>query len=319
MNHLKSLLPRGLAFTRLTAAASPSRPPLLMRSMAQLAATAPKRDPTTPPVLIPTDSSALPPSFPHAAAFRTYASAALVASATPQSHRFDTYRMVTYLESRGFTRGQAVIVMRTMNELLADAVHRAYGEMVSRTDVENETYLTKAALAELGTELKMLRQNDHAALQSEIDAIARDLEVLQQRGRDDIATIKSDITIDLNNRKSEIREEGKVMDMRIQEVNNKLTVLCSDIKTEIESMKFDATKDVMVRLFFGALVLLVAITGLNTFSKNGNGSNGNSGSSKPKSSLGNNGNGGNGNNGSPTSAETVIIMDAGSHKKFNLL
>jgi ABC-type Zn uptake system ZnuABC Zn-binding protein ZnuA len=110
-----------------------------------------------------------------------------------------------------------------------------------------ETYLYKAALSELATELKMIRKNDHATLKSEIDAILRDLDALSQRFRDDISTIKSDILIDMNNQQSDIREETKVMAMKIQELNNKLTVMCSDLRTDIETMKFQSTKDVVCK------------------------------------------------------------------------
>ncbi|KNE55951.1 hypothetical protein AMAG_01803 [Allomyces macrogynus ATCC 38327] len=221
--------------------------------------------------------------------------------------------MVTFLEHHGFTRAQAVCIMRVMNAMLADTIAQANRDMISKTDAENEIYLTKAALSELATELKMLRQNDHATLKSEIESIARDLDTLSQRSRDDISTIKSDITIDLNNRKSEMREEGKVRSMKIQEVNNKLTVLCSDLRTDIETMKFQSTKDVIIRIFVGTAILLVILKGLNSTKGNGadGGKNGKDAVGKDAKRAGNAGNAGGG-------AETVIIVDGGKTQKFNL-
>ncbi|KNE58751.1 hypothetical protein AMAG_04305 [Allomyces macrogynus ATCC 38327] len=268
-------------------------------------------DATRLTVLAPTASTV----FPHQhqllrTAMRTYVSAAFAAARSPNV--FDTYRMVTFLEHHGFTYAQAVCIMRVMNAMLADTIAQANRGMISKTDAENEIYLTKATLSELANELKMLRQNDHATLKSEIESIARDLDTLSQRSRDDISTIKSDITIDLNNRKSEIREEGKVRSMKIQEVNNKLTVQCSDMRTDIETMKFQSTKDVIIRIFVGTAILLVILKGLNSTNGHGDGGkNGKDAAGKDLKRAGNAGNTGGG-------AETVIIVDGGKTQKFNL-
>ncbi|KAJ1504522.1 hypothetical protein HMI54_006918 [Coelomomyces lativittatus] len=181
---------------------------------------------------------------------------------------FDTYKLVKYLETRGFTRPQAVYIMRTMNHLLKNSLENIRAEMIYQTDLENETYLYKAALSELATELKILRQNDHVSLKSEMQLILRDLESLNQRSRDDISTMKSDIAIELHHRKSDLREETKLMDTKIQEVNSKLTVLCSEVKTNIETVKFESTKDVIVRILIGMAIVLLILTGLNTTKSN---------------------------------------------------
>ncbi|KAJ3368528.1 Ubiquitin-conjugating enzyme 13 [Allomyces arbusculus] len=273
----------------------PASPPSAARSPASSDATRPA---TT--VLAVTASA-----FPHQhqllrTAMRTYVAAALSAARSPNV--FDTYRMVTFLEHHGFTRAQAVCIMRVMNAMLADTIAQANRDMISKTDAENEIYLTKAALSELATELKMLRQNDHATLKSEIESIARDLDTLSQRSRDDISTIKSDITIDLNNRKSEMREEAKVRSMKIQEVNNKLTVLCSDLRTDIETMKFQSTKDVIIRILVGTAILLVILKGLSSTKGNGEGGkNGKDAAGKDAKRAGSGAGAGGG-------AETVIIM-----------
>ncbi|KAI9222752.1 hypothetical protein BC828DRAFT_364909 [Blastocladiella britannica] len=242
----------------------------------------------------------------------------------PGDFHFNTWRMVAYLEAHGYARGQSVALMATMHHLLASTVRAAHADMITTLDVENETYLYKAALAELGTELRMTRQTDSAALKSELDRIARDLDHLAQRARDDISTAKSDLTIDLNNRKSEIREDGKVMEMRLQEVNNKLTVLCSDIKTDVETLKFDATKDVLVRLFFGAVLLLAVMSGINTVSgTSSSGGADNFASAPPKSKpplrtsepviLSSSSS-----SGDRGGADTVIIVDGGGKTRFDV-
>ncbi|KAI9145773.1 hypothetical protein BKA69DRAFT_1049541 [Paraphysoderma sedebokerense] len=186
---------------------------------------------------------------------------------SPNHYSFDTYRMVRHLERNGFTRGQAVAIMRAMHAILADSSLKTRSEMLVSTDLENETYLYKAALSELRTELKVVRQNDYATVKSETDSISREIDSLNQRLRDDISNLKSDIQIDMNNRKSEIREEAKLTEFKVQEVNNKLTVLCSDIKTDIETMKLETTKVVSIRLFLGAVLTLFFLSTLNSYNR----------------------------------------------------
>ncbi|KAL7752497.1 hypothetical protein RI367_002031 [Sorochytrium milnesiophthora] len=178
-------------------------------------------------------------------------------------YSFDTYRMVLSLERNGFSRSQAVAIMRAMNVLLAESVLKTRTNMLTKIDVENETYLYKAALSELATELKMLRQNDHSALKSETESIVRDLDALAQRLRDDMNNLKSDIAMEMNNHKLDIREAGKQTELRLHEVNSKLAVMCSEFKTEIETMKLDATKRVIAILLGGAAGVLSILTLIN--------------------------------------------------------
>lgn len=66
---------------------------------------------------------------------------------------FDTYKLVRQLERNGFTRGQAVALMRTMNAFLVDSSLSVRQELISANDLENETYLQKSHLQELRNEL----------------------------------------------------------------------------------------------------------------------------------------------------------------------
>lgn len=52
---------------------------------------------------------------------------------------FDTYKLVRSLERQGFTRGQAVAIMRTINVLLVDSTLSIRRQMLSKTELENVT------------------------------------------------------------------------------------------------------------------------------------------------------------------------------------
>jgi hypothetical protein len=111
--------------------------------------------------------------------------------------------------------------------------------MLTKSDLENESYLFKAALSELRAEIQVLRRNDTQILQSEAAQITREVDALAQRLREDIGNMKSEISLDMNNRKNEVREDQKLIDMRIQEINNKFTISLGDVRTDLEAVRWE--------------------------------------------------------------------------------
>jgi predicted component of type VI protein secretion system len=85
----------------------------------------------------------------------------------------------------------------------------------------------------------VLRRNDMQMLQSELTLLTREVDILEQRLNEGVATMKNDIQMDMNNRKNETREDQKTMDMKIQEINNKFTIRLGDIRTEIEAVRWE--------------------------------------------------------------------------------
>jgi predicted component of type VI protein secretion system len=76
-------------------------------------------------------------------------------------------------------------------------------------------------------------------LQTDAGLVTREVETLAQRLREDVTTMKNDVTLDMNNRKNETQEEQKAIDMKIQEINNKFTVQMGEVKTELESVRWE--------------------------------------------------------------------------------
>ncbi|CAO3699041.1 unnamed protein product [Rhizopus stolonifer] len=180
----------------------------------------PPPQPTRPIDILeqPKDKSVMSPALdamakdiPHSSAFR-------------QSHHFDTYKVHCQLENQGFSRMQAEVIMKGIKFRLREW---------------QESYLFKAALSELRTEIQVLRKNDLQMLQAELSLLIREVDILDQRLNEGISTMKNDIQMDMNNRKNETREDQKAMDMKIQEINNKFTIRLGDIRTEIEAVRWE--------------------------------------------------------------------------------
>ncbi|ORX78944.1 hypothetical protein K493DRAFT_293441 [Basidiobolus meristosporus CBS 931.73] len=174
-------------------------------------------------------------------------------------HNFDTYQTVSKLETNGkFPRNQAVAIMRCIRVLMRDSSAQVRSEMLAKSEMEKELYLFKATLSELRTEIKILRKNDHSILESEVSSISRDVEALSQKLREVVGSLKSDIHLEFNNRKAEVRQEQKKMEMKIHEFDNKYTLQLSDIRTDIEALKWETTRKGMMAAFGTATVILLA-------------------------------------------------------------
>lgn len=95
-------------------------------------------------------------------------------SKATSSYNFDTYKLVRQLERHsfsnirnGFSRGQSVALMRTINAFLVDSTLSLRQDLTTESDLENESYLAKAHLQELRNELSGLRQNDSQNLKGD--------------------------------------------------------------------------------------------------------------------------------------------------------
>ncbi|KAG5461036.1 MAG: hypothetical protein BJ554DRAFT_6840 [Olpidium bornovanus] len=91
-----------------------------------------------------------------------------------------------------------------------------------------ESYLFKAALSELRTELQIHRRNDTANLRSDVNTVMREVDALHIKLREDMANLKSDIAMEMNTRKAEMRESAKKTEFGMLEANNRYTVELSD-------------------------------------------------------------------------------------------
>ncbi|KAI9278266.1 hypothetical protein BDA99DRAFT_1977 [Phascolomyces articulosus] len=173
------------------------------------------------------------------------------------SHLFDTYEQVTHLQAwGGFSRGQAKAVMETIQNLLRISVAKQTDQFLTSSQLENESYLISAAVAEFRREVQLLRRNDSALLQSELTALTREVESLEQRLSEDLGSMRDDIELSMNDYRSDIREEQKITEHQIQGINNRLTVSLGDAATELESLKWN----VIWRGLLGGLVTALGIT-----------------------------------------------------------
>ncbi|KAJ4144748.1 hypothetical protein LMH87_003619 [Akanthomyces muscarius] len=160
-------------------------------------------------------------------------------SPPPYEHHFDSYSLVKQLEEGGYTPQQAVTSMKAVRKLLAKNLNVAQQSLVSKSDVENETYLFSAACSELNTEVKNNRRIAEEELRQQRTHLQHEVDILTQSLNQEIATLNDTVKGMYNDRKQAVREEQKAMDSAIQKISYKISIdLTSDAKTDIEGVRW---------------------------------------------------------------------------------
>ncbi|KAK0938053.1 hypothetical protein LTR29_010382 [Friedmanniomyces endolithicus] len=187
----------------------------------------PEQNPEDPPLDHTTDEHSPPMKAPHLDQPRYV-------------HHFDTYGLVKQLTSSGWSATHATLVMKAVRMMLADNMELAKDALVSKSMVENETYLFRAACAELKTE--------------------HEVDILSQRVGQESGVLKDDLKGMFDDRKMGVRNEQRGMESKIQQLNYKITVsLQADARSEVEGLRWVMTRRVIITL---AAIVVMVIGGL---------------------------------------------------------
>ncbi|CAZ81395.1 unnamed protein product [Tuber melanosporum] len=174
----------------------------------------------------------------------------------PLVHHFDTYGLAKGLESSGFTKGQAVTVMKGVRGLLSNNLEVARENLVSKSNVENDSYLFHAACSELRNGIQNERKTQIDQLRVEGASIQQEFDLLNQRFLEEIMSLKDELNGLFNDRKMVTRAEQRAMENKIQELNYKITILInSDVRSEIEKLRWTTTRRGLIAI--GALAVFV--------------------------------------------------------------
>ncbi|KAI0786380.1 hypothetical protein C8Q75DRAFT_808370 [Abortiporus biennis] len=202
---------------------------------------------TTTPVLVhPTPSTSKLPS-PHQPPAIRYA-----------SPLFDTHRFFTALE-KSFPTETARSLMRATRALGVDRVGRVKREALTVKDLESQAYLFKAALSELRTEMTMRTRNGSAALRTATAALRREVDALDGQMKEDIATLKHEIQMELDSRKNEAKNDLKRMDIQNEELLNKSLVTLGELRTLMEEVRWDNMRNAVAALSGFLIVLVISM------------------------------------------------------------
>ena len=138
-------------------------------------------------------------------------------SPPPYVHYFDTYSLVKELSSGGsFTEPQAITSMKAVRQLLAYHLDIAQSGLVSKSDVENETYLFRAACSELGTEVHNNRRVADEQIRQQRTTLQHEVDILTQGMNTELLSLNDSVRGMFNDRRMAVREEQKAVDSAVR-------------------------------------------------------------------------------------------------------
>ena len=164
-------------------------------------------------------------------------------SPAPYVHHFDTYSLVRDLSNGGFGQNNSVTIMKAVRRILQNNIDLAKHSLTSKSDVENESYLFKAACSELQSSLQTSRNSEMQRQRASRTQLQHEIDILSQRLNQELSGLKDDIKGMFNDHKMTTREHQRSIDTSVQELNYKITVsLNSDGKSEIEGLRWILTR-----------------------------------------------------------------------------
>ncbi|KAH7090007.1 hypothetical protein FB567DRAFT_492969 [Paraphoma chrysanthemicola] len=178
----------------------------------------------------------------------------------PYVHHFDTYGLVRELSKSTYTPDQSVTLMKAVRGMLMSNMELAREGLVSKSNVENETYLFRAACSELKTEVGNTRKGEIERMRTERAQLQHEVDILGQRLGQETGTLKDELKGLFDDRKMAVRQEQRSMETKIQELNYKITVaLNSDARSEVEGLRWVLTRRAAITVGVSAFMLFVAL------------------------------------------------------------
>ncbi|KAJ2556456.1 hypothetical protein EV175_001988 [Coemansia sp. RSA 1933] len=174
----------------------------------------------------------------------------------PPYAAFNTYRLVRRLMEAGYSSDQAKTILSLFKHQVYESVERVKANMLTKSDLENDAYLFRAALQELRTETQMIRKNDQAILESQLAAIDREIESLAQKINDDVSNVRSDIEIEMNNHKHDTNHAMKSLDMELHKLSSKYQFVVGEMKTDVEAIRLESIRHGLLAAVVTTLVLV---------------------------------------------------------------
>lgn len=136
-------------------------------------------------------------------------------SPPPYVHHFDSYSLVKQLEGGGWTNLQAITAMKAVRGLLAVNLDVAQAGLVSKNDMENETYLFRAACSELSTEVKKNRRVAEESMRQQRTLLQHEVDILTQSLSQEVLTLNDTVKGMFNDRRMAVREEQKAAESSV--------------------------------------------------------------------------------------------------------
>ena len=130
-------------------------------------------------------------------------------------HHFDTWGLVQDLEKGGFQQDTSVSLMKAVRGILSENMELARRGLVSKSNVENETYLFRAACSELKTEVQNNRNVEMEKLRAQRAQLHHEVDILNQKFSQKTASMKDDLKGMFDDRKMAVKMEQRSFENKV--------------------------------------------------------------------------------------------------------
>ncbi|XP_028276593.1 coiled-coil domain-containing protein 90B, mitochondrial [Parambassis ranga] len=189
---------------------------------------------------------------------------------TPLEQRkltFDSHAMVTELESSGFEKRQAELIVSALVTLTTANMDIVYKDMVTKPHQEIAVQQIMAHLDAIRKDMVILEKSEFANLRSENTKMKRELEQLQSRLQEESQKVRAETKLDINLERSRIsdmftEQEKKLMEATSEfhhrkadlendniEINKKIDLQVASLKTVLESLKLETIRYLAATIF----------------------------------------------------------------------
>jgi hypothetical protein len=134
----------------------------------------------------------------------------------PYVHHFDTYGLVRELTRSSYTTAQSTTLMKAVRSLLQSNMTLARDGLVSKSSVENSTYLFRAASSELATEMGNSRKGEIERMRAERAQLRHEVDILGQRLGQETGALREEVKGLFDDRKMSVRMEQRGMETKVR-------------------------------------------------------------------------------------------------------
>lgn len=134
----------------------------------------------------------------------------------PYVHHFDTYGLVRKLAQSSYTPEQSISIMKAVRQTLITNMALARAGLVSKSNVENETYLFRAACSELKTEVGNVRKGEIERMRTERTQLQHEVDILGQRLGQETMALRDELKGLFDDRKMAVRMEQRSMETKVR-------------------------------------------------------------------------------------------------------
>ncbi|XP_051536723.1 coiled-coil domain-containing protein 90B, mitochondrial-like [Myxocyprinus asiaticus] len=189
---------------------------------------------------------------------------------TPLEQRkltFDSHALVTELESSGFEKRQAEVIVTALVTLTTANMDIVYRDMVTGAHQEIALQQIMAHLDSIRKDMVILEKSEFANLRSENAKMKTELEQIKNRLQEESQKIRADAKLDINLERSRVtdmftEQEKTLMEVRTEfhkknaeleseavETSKKIDIQVASLKTLVESLKLETIRYLAACIF----------------------------------------------------------------------